>query len=82
MAENEEIKPTTSAASEEIPLSEEAIEAQDENISPKEEAKRQEYIEEFEKYIFKDVKNITFGILSPKLIKKVLQSKTPNISYT
>jgi len=81
MAENEEIKPTTSAASEEIPLSEEAIEAQDENISPKEEAKRQEYIEEFEKYIFKDVKNITFGILSPKLIKKMAAAKivTPEL---
>ena len=81
MAENEEIKPTTSAASEEIPLSEEAIEAQNENISPEEEAKKQEYVEEFEKYIFKDVKNITFGILSPKLIKKMAAAKivTPEL---
>ncbi len=81
MVENDDKMPIVpSVAAEELPLKED-IDVVEEKISPEEQKKKQEYFEEFEKYIFKDVKSIVFGMFSPKLIKKMASAKivTPEL---
>src|SRR3989338_7157538 len=67
------------AKADEVPMKDEDF--SDEKPNPEEEKKRQEYIEEFEKYIFKNVKSLVFGVLSPKLLKKMASAKivTPEL---
>ena len=82
MADKEEMRiPEPTVPSQEVPLKDEDEARTDDKLSPEEQKKRQEYVEEFEKYIFKNVKNIVFGVLSPKLIKKMASAKivTPEL---
>ena len=53
MADKEEMRiPEPTVPSQEVPLKDEDEARTDDKLSPEEQKKRQEYVEEFEKYIF------------------------------